>query len=101
MLVQIEILSECEIPGGWAFDAQLLDKDGTLHPITLRLSWADYNLWSPDGSDTPEKVAEAALGYLASQVGPSEIRPSLDAAIIRRLLPDADEKIPGFIRNPH
>ncbi len=98
MVIQIEILSEHEIPTGWVFDAHLLEESGQLIPIALTLSWADYNLWSPDGTDEPNKVAEAVLSYLAVKTPLVEIRPKLDASQLRRMFDDADASIPNYIR---
>ena len=97
-MAQIEILSEQERTAGWSFQARLLDEDGTLYPVALTLAWADYNLWSPDGADEPQQIALAVLSVLASRQPVSEIRSSLDAALLRRLYDDADEIIPRHIR---
>ena len=83
---------------GWAFGAQLIDEQGTLHAMKLTLSWADYNLWSPDGADEPQRVAEAVLLYLASQSPEKGFPPSLDASLVRRMYPEADRQIPKYIR---
>lgn len=102
-MVQIEIVSEREQPaptGGWAFETRILDDAGHLHQVRLTLSWADYNHWSADGADAPERVAEAVLAFLVSKQPPSKIRPALDASLVRRLFDDADEQIPRHIRRP-
>jgi len=98
VVIQIEILSEHEIPTGWVFDAHFLTESGDLQPIALRLSWADYNLWSPDGADEPYKVAEAVLSYLAAMTPLVEIRPKLEASQLRRMFDDADDALPNYIR---
>lgn len=98
MVIQIEILSEHEIPTGWVFDAHFLAESGNLQPITLTLSWADYNLWSPDGTDEPQKIAEAVLSYLAAKTPLVDIRSKLDASHLRRMFDDADETIPNYIQ---
>lgn len=105
---QVEIISEKEfgigdgaagIRGrGWEFDCQILDDEGRLKRITLRLSWADYNVWSVDGSDEPSKVAEAALMFLLTKQPVSEWRESFDAGRVRVRFGDADRTIPGMIR---
>ncbi len=100
-MAQIEILCEQEIAAGWTFKAQLIDEEGSLIAIELTLSWADYNLWSPNGADEPQLVAEAVLGYLASQSPEKGLPPSLDASLVRRMFPDADQQIPKLIRNSH
>lgn len=98
MVIQIEILLEREIPTGWVFDAHFLTESGKLQPIALTLSWADYNLWSPDGTDEPQKVAEAVLSYLAAKTPLVQIRPKLEASQLRRMFDDADDAIPNYIR---
>jgi hypothetical protein len=94
---QIEVLEETENGGGWSFDAQVLDDDGTLRRHELRLSWADYNLWSPTGSQPPADVAAAVLRFLISRRPPAEIPESFDASHCRRWFADADEAIPGYL----
>ena len=74
-MAQIEILSEEEISGGWAFGAQMLDANGELFKVTMTLNWSDYNLWSPDGGDEPSGVAEAVLMYLLSKQAAADLRP--------------------------
>jgi len=96
-LPQLEIISEREQAGGWAFDAQVLDDSGGLHRLALTLSWADYNLWSPDGSAEPQRVAAAVLWFLLSKQSPDELREKFDAALARKQFPDADDRIPQLI----
>lgn len=101
-MAQIEILSEqggeaSRGAGGWVFAAQAIDDAGALHRFTLRLSWADYNLWSPDGSDSPERIAEAVLAFLISRKDIRQLPASFDASIARRWFADADEAIPALI----
>ena len=69
-----------------------------MQPIALTLSWADYNLWSPDGTDEPQRVAEAVLSYLAAKTPLVEIGPKLEASQLRRVFDDADDAIPNYIR---
>ncbi len=99
-VAQIEILSESEAQSGWVFEAQVLDASGDLHAIRLSLDWSDYNLWSPDGGDTPSRVAEAVLAFLISKLPATEIRSRLDASMTRRLFDDADRAIPSLIQRP-
>jgi len=96
-LAQVEIITEQSSDTGWQFEAQLLDDAGSLHRRTVRLSWADYNLWSRDGADPPEHVAEAVLRFLLDRMPAGEMRERFDAAIARRLFDDADEVIPALI----
>lgn len=97
-MAQIEIVSEQEQPTGWIFEIRMLDEHGSLHNYRLTMSWADYNLWSPDGADEPQQVAIAVLAYLASRLPASEIRPGFDASLVRRMFDDADDSIPRYIR---
>ena len=96
-MAQIEILREREIPAGWTFEAQIIDEQGLLSAIELTLSWADYNLWSSDGSDAPAAVAKAVVMLLLERLRPDQLRPVFDAASIRRQFPDADTVIPTMI----
>ncbi len=94
---QIEIISENEKASGWEFRCQVLDDAGKLHTITLKLSWADYNLWSPDGADSPQRVAEAVLDFLLMRMQPGDLRSRFDASRARTQFPDADAVIPKRI----
>src|SRR4029453_15526027 len=55
LVAQVEIISDGEDPKGWMFETQILDDGGLLSKHQLTLSWADYNLLSPDGGDEPAK----------------------------------------------
>ncbi|UCD75676.1 MAG: hypothetical protein JSV91_01930 [Phycisphaerales bacterium] len=96
-MAQVEILSEKETAGGWSFEAQVLDDKSTPRRHRITLSWADYNLWSRDGTDEPARVAEAVLAFLLRSLPPGEIRATFDAASVRRRFDDADEQIPALI----
>ena len=96
-MAQVEILSEQETAGGWSFQMQVLDDRSALRQHQITLSWADYNLWSPDGTDEPARVAEAVLGFLLSRRPAGKIRQSFNAASVRRWFADADEQIPPLI----
>ena len=89
----IEVLSEQEDGGGWSFRVQ---GPAVEDECRIRLSWADYNLWS-DGSDPPARVAEAVARFLRQRGHLDQLRPAFDAAIVRRVFPDADEHIPGLL----
>jgi hypothetical protein len=94
----VETASERELPAGWVFELRVVDADGGTRMVTLSLSWADYNLWSASGGDTPSAVAEAVVMFLGSRGGASSLRDKFDASLVRRLHPDADAALPGFIR---
>ena len=89
----IEILTESEIERGWRFTAQAVQIDGSLLPLTLELSWADYDHWCPDGSAPPAAVAESAIRWILEHRGDRVLPARLDASHARRLKPDADRAI--------
>ena len=97
-MAAVEVVSEREVTAGWIFVIQVLDDDGGLGRHDVRLSWADYALWSASGADEPASVAAAVVHYLLSRAPAGELRSSFDASISRRLHEDADNEIPGFIR---
>ncbi len=96
-MAAIEILSETDVDGGWQFEIQARDSTGGLHRHRLDLSWADYNLWSATGSDEPSAVATAVIRFLHESGATDGLRHRFDAALARRLRPDADTAIPALI----
>lgn len=93
----VEILDEQEVKEGWSFTAQVLDGAGDVSRLKVRLSWADYNLWSPNGADPPADVVGAAIEFLLERVSLDELPASFDASIARRRCMDADDGIPVLI----
>ncbi len=93
-MVGIEVVSEKEEPGGWSFQVRIEEDDKTR---TLRLSWADYNLWSDDGSDPPHAVARAVVVFLLSRITATDLPATIDASTARRRFPGADDEIPKLI----
>jgi hypothetical protein len=93
MAPPIEILTETEIERGWRFTAQAVQGDGSLLPLTLELSWADYDHWCPDGSAPPAAVAESAIRWILEHRSDRTLPARLDASHARRLHPDADRVI--------
>ena len=89
----IEILTEVEVERGWRFTAQVLQPDGALRPLGLDLSWADYDLWCPEGSAPPAAVAESALRCILEHQGDRALPARLDASHARRLHAEADREI--------
>jgi hypothetical protein len=92
-LTQVEVVGEEEMRGGWTFRLRV---GGRRH--VLRLSWADYNLWSADGADPPHAVAAAVARFILSRIGASDLPPAIDASSARRRYPGADDEIPTLIR---
>ena len=95
----VQIESETEDHDGWTF--RLLIAAESAEPPsrrTLRLAWADYDLWSADGADPPHAVAAAVVEFLLSRLGLADLPAKVDASVARRRFPDADTEIPGLIR---
>ena len=93
----VEVLSEQEDHGGWAFQLRIRAQPGDDMTRTLRLSWADYNLWSDDGSDPPHAVARAVVLFLLSRITARDVPGTIDASTARRRFPGADDEIPKLI----
>ena len=98
VMSDVEIIAEQALPAGWAFEAQWIDADtAALRATRITLTWADYNLWSPDGSDEPANVAAAALRFWLRHDPDQVIPAAFDAAILRRKFAGADEQITALI----
>ena len=91
MVDVFEIITEHEEAGGWLYEFQSVTEESG------ELSWVDYNHWSASGSDNPQKVAEAVLGFLLSRLAIAELPDRFDASLARRRFGDADETIPKMI----
>lgn len=91
---RIEIVGEQEMADGWTFEVRLPERPAAL---TLRLAWADYNLWSADGADPPHAVATAVVRFLLSHTPAADLPERIDASTARRRHPDADTEIPKLI----
>ncbi|MCE9620529.1 MAG: hypothetical protein K8R92_11575 [Planctomycetes bacterium] len=89
----LELLNETEADHGWRFDAQFIEPGGTLRKITFTLSWADYDLFCPDGGTEPSLVAETVLRWMIGRGDSDQLSNRLDASLARRLDPDADAQI--------
>ncbi len=94
---QIRVLQEEASARGWAFQVAVRHEAAreSIHRITL--SWADYDLWSPGGSDPPARVVEAAVRFLIDHLGGETLPASFDASIARRRVAGADQSIPRMI----
>ena len=98
---EVNVRDETETSNAWLFRVDV--RTGGMieaRSITLRLAWVDYNHWSPEGTARPEDVAHAALRFLLAQQPVLELHDEIDAARIRRMYPDADERIPLLIARP-
>ncbi len=91
-MADVEVVSERDCDGGWSFELRLGEVTRT-----LRLSWADYDLWSNDGGDPPHAVATAVARFLLSRITTSDLPITIDASTARRRFPGADEEIPKLI----
>jgi hypothetical protein len=89
----IDVIEELEAQRGWTFRCCIAD---TMH-VTLSLDWTDYNRWCPGGGRSPSDVAQAVLLCLLTDgvVLPDQI----DAGRIRRLGPDADDRVRKALSN--
>ncbi len=96
--IAVELLAERDIPTAWEYDAQILTGTGTLERKVLRLSWADYQMWSPDGAIAPSRVAEAVLRFIALHAEAFAVMEVVDAAVARRKVPGADAAIAALLR---
>ncbi len=95
----VQIESEQEDHGGWTFRVRIAaDAAAPASRRTLRLGWADYDLWSADGADPPHAVAAAVVEFLLSRLSPSDLPASVDASMARQRFPGADNEIPKLIR---
>jgi hypothetical protein len=94
---QVEITKEEEGSGSWTFALRIAG-DGGEAARTLKLSWADYNLWSGDGADPPHAVAQAVVEFLLGRLSLTDLPARIDASIARRRFADADREIPRLIQ---
>ena len=91
-LPTIRLGAEREAEQAWIWHASIDGADGSsLHE--LRLSWADYNIYSPDGTRTPADVGRAVLLFFAHHHKDFPLRERLDAAMARMRFPFADREI--------
>jgi hypothetical protein len=93
-----ELIDENEDSTGCTWTIQALDSEGGLQRTRVRLGWADYGVWSPDGGIPPERVAEAVVAFAMGHPAFGPLPELLDAAMARRRIPDADAEIGRLIR---
>lgn len=88
----VRLGAEREAEQAWIWHASIDAPEGsTLHE--LRLSWADYNVFCPDGARTPAEVGRAVLAFFARHRAEFPLRERLDAAMARMRFPFADRDI--------
>ena len=97
--IAVELLAEREAPQAWEYDAQVLTGSGTLERRVLSLSWADYQMWVPDGAIPPSRVAEAVLRFVALNAESFQGLERIDASIARRKIRGADAAIGALLRD--
>ena len=96
--VMFELVEEREDATGCSWTLQRLDAEGRLERSRMRLGWADYGVWSPDGGVTPVRVAEAVIAFALDRPEFDPLPDPFDAAMARRRVPDADARIGRLIR---
>ena len=62
-----ELIDETEDPTGTTWTVQRIDPEGRLQRSEVRLSWADYDVWTPDGTLPPSRVAEAVVAFVLAR----------------------------------
>ena len=88
----IRLGAERDADQAWIWHASIEAAEGTtLHE--LRLSWADYNVFCPDGTRKPADVGRAVLRFFAQHREAFPLRERLDAAMARMRFPNADRAI--------
>ncbi len=91
-MADIEIVTETEADGHWAFEARVFD-GGKAHRFDVTLSFQDYDLWS-HGRVGPSRVVEAAFEFLLDNEPASSIMSRFDCSVIRRYFPHVDQDMP-------
>ena len=93
-----ELLDEIESPDAVVWTVQSIDDAGELRRFRLRLAWPDYDVWSPDGGVAPARIAAAIVAVVLSHPIFDPLPELLDAALVRRRLPDGDRLVASMIR---
>ncbi len=94
-MAEIEIVTETEASGHWAFEARVFDA-GRTHDYQVTLSFQDYDLWS-HGRVAPSRVVEAAFEFLLENEPATSIMSRFDCSVIRRYFPHVDQELPKRI----
>ena len=94
-----KVISESEEDGCWIYRFEACPDGVTTTVGRLRLAWADYDLWIPDGTVEPARVADAILRFVLENSAFQPIPDRIDSSHPRRLVSDADQRIIHLIRN--
>ena len=93
-----ELIDEREDATGTHWVVQAIDEDGGLRKTTVRLAWADYDFWCPDGGMTPARIAEAVVAFAMGRPEFDPLPDMFDAASARRRVDGADRMIAELLR---
>lgn len=96
----IRLGAEREADAAWIWHVEIDGGVGGASLHELRLSWADYNVFCPDGTRTPAEVGRAVLRFFARHRADFPLRERLDAAMARMRFPGADREISGDLVRP-
>jgi len=88
----ITAIEEVASSRGWHFRCDLGGAGETL----VRLDWADYGHWCPGGDVGPSFIAEAVIRTMLEHG--VTVPADFDAARVRHVVPDADERIAALVR---
>ncbi|MBC03448.1 MAG: hypothetical protein CMJ34_09140 [Phycisphaerae bacterium] len=94
-----ELIDEREDSNGTRWTVQVIDPDGGLRRSGVRLAWADYDVWCPDGSLPPMRIAEAVVAFALGRPEFDPLPDKLDAAAARRKVKGADRMIAELLRS--
>jgi len=89
---QITAVEEAALARGWQFRCTLAGVGEAL----VRLDWADYDHWCPDGHIPPERIAEAVIRTMLEHG--ACVPAQFDAARVRHVVPDADTRVAALTR---
>jgi len=94
-----ELIDEREDATGTHWTVQVIDVEGGLRKTGVRLAWADYDVWCPDGSLPPMRIAEAVVAFALGRPEFDPLPETLDAAAARRRVEGADRMIADLLRS--
>ncbi|MFG0329661.1 MAG: hypothetical protein ACF8PN_07135 [Phycisphaerales bacterium] len=89
---EIRVETESEIVNGWSFEVVIIEPGVAPARRRVSLSWADYDYWC-QGRARPEAVVHAVVEVVLEERTLAEIPDRFDAAIARRWIPDADQRL--------